>query len=224
MTGPQPPRTVVVLAKEPVPGRVKTRLVGELTATEAAALAEAALADTLEAVAALPGVRPVLALDGAPGPWLPPGFTVVPQVSGGLDRRIAAAFDAVLAPDDADTSGPALLVGMDTPQLAPHLRAVDFAGHDALLGLADDGGYWAVGLRRPDPALFHGVPMSEPVTGAAQLARLREAGLRVGLLPPLRDVDTVPDAAAVAAAAPGTRFARRWAEVARRLSGTGARG
>ncbi|HEV6954788.1 MAG TPA: DUF2064 domain-containing protein [Promicromonospora sp.] len=221
MTGPQPPRTVVVLAKEPVPGRVKTRLVGELTAAEAAALAEAALADTLEAVAALPGVRPVLALDGTPGPWLPPGFTVVPQVSGGLDRRIAAAFDAVLG---TRSDGPALLVGMDTPQLAPHLRAVDFAGHDALLGLADDGGYWAVGLHRPDPALFHGVPMSEPVTGAAQLARLREAGLRVGLLPPLRDVDTVPDAAAVAAAAPGTRFARRWAEVAHRLSGTGARG
>jgi glycosyltransferase A (GT-A) superfamily protein (DUF2064 family) len=216
MTRPAPPRIVVVLAKEPVPGKVKTRLIGELTAAEAAGLARAALADTLEAVGALPGVRPVLALDGQPGPWVPPGFTVVPQATGGLDRRIAAAFDHVLGPDG--DAGPALLVGMDTPQLGPLLPAVDFEGHDAVLGLADDGGYWAVGLRRPDTALFHGVPMSEAVTGQAQLERLRGAGLRVRLLPPLRDVDTVSDAAAVARAAPGTRFARAWSAVSRRTA------
>ena len=215
MTGPTPPRIVVVLAKEPVPGKVKTRLIGELSPREAAALAQAALADTLEAVGALPGVRPVLALDGRPGPWLPSGFTVVPQVAGGLDRRIAAAFDSVFRLDGHE--GPALLVGMDTPQLGPALSAVDFTGHEAVLGLADDGGYWAVGLRRPDPALFHGVPMSEPVTGQAQLDRLRGAGLRVRLLPPLRDVDTVSDAAAVAHSAPGTRFARAWSGVSHRV-------
>lgn len=216
MTGPTPPRIVVVLAKEPVPGTVKTRLIGELTPDDAAGLARAALADTLEAVGALTGVRPVLALQGRPGPWIPPGFTVVPQATGGLDRRIAAAFDHVLGPDGV--GGPALLVGMDTPQLGPLLPAVDFGGDDAVLGLADDGGYWAVGLRRPDPALFHDVPMSEAVTGQAQLRRLREAGLRVRLLPPLRDVDTVSDAAAVAQAAPGTRFARAWAAVSHRVT------
>lgn len=215
MTGSNPPRTVVVLAKEPVPGKVKTRLIGELTAAEAAGLAQAALADTLEAVDDLPGVRRVLALDGRPGQWVPPGFTVVPQVTGGLDRRIAAAFDHVLGQDGS--AGPALLVGMDTPQLGAVLSAVDFSGHDAVLGLADDGGYWAVGLRRPDPALFHGVPMSEAVTGQAQLERLRGAGLRVRLLPPLRDVDTVADAAAVAHTAPGTRFARAWSAVSHRV-------
>lgn len=206
----------MVLAKEPLPGKVKTRLIGELTAVEAAALAHAALADTLEAVDDLPAVRRVLVLDGRAGPWLPPGFVVVPQADGGLDRRIAAAFDRVLGPDGYP--GPAVLVGMDTPQLGPLLPTVDFAGHDAVLGLADDGGYWAVGLRQPDPALFHGVPMSEPVTGEAQLERLRGAGLRVRILPPLRDVDTVSDAAAVARAAPGTRFARAWSGVSHRLS------
>ncbi|GAB4083785.1 DUF2064 domain-containing protein [Myceligenerans cantabricum] len=222
MTGPTPPRVVVVLAKEPLPGKVKTRLIGDLTAAEAAGLARASLEDTLEAVGALAGVRPVLALDGRPGPWVPPGFTVVPQVSGGLDRRIAAAFDDVLGPDG--DGGPALLVGMDTPQLGPHLAAVDFAGHDAVLGLADDGGYWTVGLRRPDPALFHGVPMSEAVTGRAQLERLRAAGLRVRILPPLRDVDTVSDAAAVAGAAPGTRFARAWSGVSEARHGSAGSG
>ncbi|WP_051432919.1 TIGR04282 family arsenosugar biosynthesis glycosyltransferase [Promicromonospora kroppenstedtii] len=216
MTGTTLPRTVMVLAKEPRPGKVKTRLIGDLTAAEAAALAQAALADTLKAVDDLPGVRRLLVLDGRAGPWVLPGFVVVPQVGGGLDRRIAAAFDHALGPQGYP--GPALLVGMDTPQLGPVLPAVDFAGHDAVLGLADDGGYWAVGLRQADPALFHGVPMSEPVTGEAQLARLRGAGLTVRLLPTLRDVDTVRDAAAVARAAPGTRFARTWSGVAHRVS------
>ncbi|MFI2362413.1 DUF2064 domain-containing protein [Promicromonospora sp. NPDC019610] len=215
MTGTTPPRIVIVLAKEPVPGKVKTRLIGQLTSAQAATLAQAALADTLEAVAGLPGVRPVLVLDGRPGTWVPQGFDVVPQVTGGLDRRIAAAFDHVLDPDGA--SGPTLLVGMDTPQLGPALSAVDFGDDDAVLGLAEDGGFWAVGLRRPDPALFHGVPMSELGTGQAQLDRLRGAGLRVRLLPPLRDVDTVSDAAAVAAVAPDTRFAQAWSVVSHRV-------
>jgi uncharacterized protein len=203
------PGTVVVLAKEPVPGRVKTRLTSLLSPADAADVAAAALADTLAAVAALPGDH-VLVLDGEPGPWVPPGFAVLPQGDGGLDRRLAAAFDAVCARHP----GPVLLVGMDTPQLAPELAAVDLHGHDAVLGLADDGGFWAVGLRAPDPALFLGVPMSEPTTGAAQLARLRAHGLDVGLLPTLRDVDEPADAEAVARAAPGTRFARRWHDVA----------
>ncbi|MCB7135892.1 TIGR04282 family arsenosugar biosynthesis glycosyltransferase [Cellulosimicrobium marinum] len=203
----EPPRTVVVLAKAPAPGRVKTRLTSLLTPEQAADVAAATLADTLDAVAAHPADA-VLVLDGAPGPWLPPGLTVLPQAAGGLDRRIAGAFDAV-----ADRAWPVLLVGMDTPQLAPALDAVDLHGHDAVLGLADDGGYWAVGLRAPDPGLFLGVPMSAPTTGAAQLARLREHGLDVGLLPVLRDVDEPDDAAAVAASAPRTRFAARWRAV-----------
>jgi rSAM/selenodomain-associated transferase 1 len=205
----EPPGTVVVLAKAPVPGRSKTRLTGMLTPVAAAEVAAAALADTLDAVSALP-CDSVLALDGEPGPWLPPGFDVLPQVLGGLDRRIAAAFDVAFARHP----GPVLLVGMDTPQLAPVLGTIDLQGREAVLGPAQDGGFWAVGLRAPDPALFLGVPMSVPTTGAAQLARLRGHGLDVGLLPVLRDVDEPADAEAVARAAPGTRFARRWRELA----------
>src|SRR5215475_12006380 len=72
----------VVIAKEPVPGRVKTRLTPPFTPAEAALLAEAALADTLAAVAAAPVSRHVLALDGVPGDWLPAGFDVIPQCGG----------------------------------------------------------------------------------------------------------------------------------------------
>ena len=191
--------TLLVIAKEPRPGRVKTRLTPPFSPAEAAALAEAALADTLSAVAAAPARRRVLVLDGAPGPWLPPGFDVVPQGAGGLDARLADAF--------AGCAGPALLIGMDTPQVTPDLLDVDFRDCDAYFGPAEDGGFWALGLARPEPALLRGVPMSTPRTGAVQRERLRAAGLRVRDLPTLRDVDTAADAAEVAALAPDSRFA-----------------
>jgi rSAM/selenodomain-associated transferase 1 len=197
--------TLVVLAKAPRAGRSKTRLCPPCTPAEAAALARAALADTLEAVLATPASRRVLVLDGPAGDWLPAGFDVLPQRGGGLDERLAHAF--------ADVGEPALLVGMDTPQLAAAdlergLACLAAPGTDAVLGPAPDGGYWAIGLRSADPRAFLGVPMSTAQTGEAQLARLRGLGLRVALLPALRDVDRIADARAVAALAPTGRFAR----------------
>ncbi|MFI9051067.1 DUF2064 domain-containing protein [Streptomyces sp. NPDC053427] len=198
------PTAVLVIAKEPVPGRVKTRLTPPYTPHEAAQLAEAALRDTLQAVTTMPARRRVVVLDGRPGSWLPAGFEIRPQCAGGLDERLAAAF--------ADSPGPTLLIGMDTPQvtaqlLAPALQPDAWQHCDAWFGPADDGGFWALGLADPDPRLLRGVPMSTPRTGAAQRARLTDAGLRVRDLPPLRDVDTAADAEHVAAAAPGGRFA-----------------
>jgi uncharacterized protein len=206
MSGP----AVIVIAKEPRPGRVKTRLSPPCTPAQAAALAEAALADTLAAVAGVPAARRVLALDGEPGAWLPDGYEVVAQRGDGLDERLAHAF--------ADVGGPALLIGMDTPQVSAALlaRALDrlLAGAvDAVLGPALDGGFWALGLRRPDPALLSGVPMSTVRTGRAQRERLLAHGLTVAPLPALRDVDRFGDARAVAAAAPHGRFAHALAEV-----------
>lgn len=194
--------TLLVLAKEPLPGRVKTRLSPALDPVEAARVAEAALADTLHLVAASPARRRLLVLDGRPGPWLPAGIEVHPQVPGGLADRLEAAFALV--------DGPAFLVGMDTPQLTtrdldPGLD-VD-SPYDAALGLSPDGGFWGVGLRAPSPGLFRGVPMSTRRTGALQRARLEGAGLVVRDLARHQDVDTVADARQVAALAPATRFA-----------------
>ncbi|MFI5567558.1 DUF2064 domain-containing protein [Streptomyces sp. NPDC051740] len=197
------PVTLLVIAKEPRPGRVKTRLTPPFTPEEAAALAEAALADTLDVVARTPARRRVLVLDGTPGAWLPDGVEVVPQCAGGLDERLAAAF--------AGCDGPALLIGMDTPQVTPELLTVDFGDCDAYFGPAEDGGFWALGLAAPDPGLLRGVPMSTPGTGAAQRRRL--ARLRVRELPLLRDVDTAYDAGLVAGEAPGGRFAARLARL-----------
>ena len=207
--------TVIVMAKQPVPGRVKTRLCPPCSPAEAAALAEAALADTLDAALAAGTGGVVLALDGQPGPWCPAGVHVVEQADGPLDRRLAAAWWAA-------TRGPAVLVGMDTPQVgAAELAATAaaLAHHDAVLGPAADGGWWALGLRRPHPHAFVGVPMSRADTGRRQHERLRALGLRTGWLPVRTDVDTWADAVAVARAAPGGRFAPAVAAVAARIGG-----
>ena len=202
------PAQIVVIAKEPVPGRVKTRLTPPFTPEEAAELAEAALIDTLTAVAGTKVARRVLALDGAPGPWLPGCFDVISQRGAGLDERIAWA----LTDAHVTLPLPLVLIGMDTPQVTPALLAAAAAPlvsgtADATFGMAQDGGFWLLGLRRVDPALVLGVPMSQPDTGARQLARLEQAGLRIRRLPELVDVDTVREAEDVAAATPGSRFA-----------------
>ncbi|KIH97233.1 glycosyltransferase [Streptomonospora alba] len=205
---PAGPTTLLVIAKEPVPGRVKTRLEPACTAQEAADLAAAALADTLEAVLAAPARRRVLVLSGVPGPWLPErGFEVVAQADGGLDERLAAAFAAC--------SGPTLLIGMDTPQVTPAvlwpaLAEDAWQDADAWFGPAEDGGFWALGMSDPDPRLLRGVPMSTDRTGAIQRERLVRAGLRVRDLPVLVDADTPAAAARVARAAPAGRFAAAW--------------
>lgn len=192
---------VLVLAKEPVPGRVKTRLCPPLTPAGAAAVAAAALADTLDVVRAVDVARRVLVLDGS---YAAPGFTIQPQRDGPMAERLAAAFD------DCDPHLPALLIGMDTPQLTRALlqEAVEALGRlPAVLGLAPDGGWWALGMQRPDGSLLAGIATSRDDTGARQRERLRAAGLDPHLLPELRDVDSADDARQVAALAPHGRFA-----------------
>ena len=192
-----------MIAKAPVAGRVKTRLCPPCTPAQAAELAEAALRDTLDAAArATRAGRRVIALDGTPGAWLPAGFEAIAQRGDGLAERLAAAF--------ADVGEPAFLVGMDTPQVTPELldEGLDAVTRgDSAFGAALDGGYWGIGLHRPDPAVFAGVPMSTSRTGAVQRAQMSLLGLHPHVLPPLLDVDTFQDALAVAADAPGTRFA-----------------
>jgi len=208
--------TVLVLAKAPVPGQVKTRLCPPATPGEAARIAAASLLDTLDTtrgrctVVALVGsladaerraeVRAALA-----------HCRVVPQRGATFAARLVAAHA------DAGGSGPVIQLGMDTPQLDEAL--LDEAGRalgscDAVLGPARDGGWWALGVHDPRHArVLAGVPMSTPDTGALTLRALRAAGLRVTLLPELSDVDTMEDAERVAAVAPGSRFAAAVAQV-----------
>jgi uncharacterized protein len=209
LRSPRPPTSklqILVIAKEPVPGRVKTRLCPPCTTEQAATIAAAALADTLDVVTETPAVRRTLVIDGDYRP--PVGWRTVAQQGESLAERIIRGY--------LDTALPRVgtfLVGMDTPQLTPDLviHARDLLGTpgvDAVLGLAVDGGWWGLGLRDPaDARLLDGVPMSTPHTGADTLAALQNRGLTVARLPVLRDVDTVADAWAVAAQCrPASRF------------------
>jgi len=200
--------TLAMIAKAPAPGRSKTRLSPPLSLVQAAELAAAALRDTLAAMAATPVARSALVLDGRPGAWLPCGFEVITQRGEGLDQRLAAAF--------GDLMGPTLIIGMDTPQVSAEMLECaleQLDAHQAVLGPAADGGFWAIGLRRPDPMALLGVPMSSEHTLAAQRTRLRSLGLDVAEVELLRDVDTFDDAVAVAAEAPDSWFARSLAEL-----------
>lgn len=209
---------LLVIAKEPVAGQVKTRLCPPCTPAQAASIAEASLADTLATVAAagsdaavgddrFRAARRVIALDGAPGPWLPNGFEVIGQEGDGLDERLTNAFIHCFqtAPDL-----PTIIVGMDTPQLtAAHLSAAADAlrTDDAVLGPAPDGGYWLIGLRHLAPGAITGVPMSTADTFHRQHDRLVEVGYHVAVIDALLDVDTADDARAVAQIVPSSRFA-----------------
>jgi glycosyltransferase A (GT-A) superfamily protein (DUF2064 family) len=195
--------TLILIAKETIPGRVKTRLHPPLSLEQAAVLAAASITDTLAAIAPLPATRRVLLFDGVNAPAGSDDYEVVPQVSGDLDERLAAIFD--------ESDGPTILIGMDTPQVTAADLAPAFSDWpsdvDAFFGPASDGGFWALGMREPRGDLIRGVPMSRDDTGRRQLQRLVDAGLAVGMLPELRDVDTIFDALAVAAIAPSGTFA-----------------
>jgi uncharacterized protein len=195
---------VLVMAKEPRPGRVKTRLCPPCSPAEAAAVAEAALADTLAAVAACGASRKVLALDGEAGPWLPPGFDVVRQRGTDFNQRLAEAW--------SDAGGPGLQLGMDTPQVtAPELDELltRLDTVDAVLGHALDGGWWVIGWPGADPqAMFAGIPMSAAHTGRAQEGRILALGLGLHRAAPKRDIDTIDDLQTVAREFPQLRTAR----------------
>jgi glycosyltransferase A (GT-A) superfamily protein (DUF2064 family) len=215
---------VLVMAKAPVAGAVKTRLCPPCTQEEAAAVAEAALADTLAAVAACGAGRKVVALDGPGGPWLAPGLEVIPQRGATFAARLANAW--------ADLGGAGLQIGMDTPQVGPgeldELLEVLIRGPQrrAVLGPAADGGWWSLGLPALAPGayagLFEGVAMSTPRTGDDQRRRLRTIGFDVVLGGLHRDIDTVSDLAEVAAGIPASRTAATARRLGLDLSPAGA--
>lgn len=215
------PPVVLVVAKAPVPGQVKTRLGASVGMAAAADLAAAALLDTLAACRAAYDVEHChLALAGDLAEACrseellaaTAGWTVHPQRGAGLAERLAHAHGDVAA---ATAGAPVVQVGMDTPHLPPAtLRSAGDAlgaATDAVLGLADDGGWWLLGVGSVD-LLVHlaQVPMSVGTTGVETQAALERAGASVQLVATLNDVDEEPDARAVARVAPDSEFAAAW--------------
>jgi uncharacterized protein len=211
------PVTVLVVAKAPVAGLAKTRLAAAVGSEAAADIAAAALLDTLDAVAAAPVTARVVALTGNLGKARAAdeirerleAFTVIPQRGDDFADRLANAFI------DAADGGPmpVLMIAMDTPQVTAELLtrcAQRLLRGPAVLGMADDGGWWVLGVGSAQWAdVLRDVPMSRGDTGALTFAALANLGIDVALVEQLRDVDTVDDVAAVRdAGTADSRFAR----------------
>jgi glycosyltransferase A (GT-A) superfamily protein (DUF2064 family) len=216
--------SVLVMAKAPVAGQVKTRLGASVGDEVAAELAAACILDTLDAceqvfddrhvalAGDLAGAVRHAELQERLGRW-----TVHPQRGDGFAERLAHAhLDVARA-----AGAPVVQIGMDTP----HVTAAELAdvadrtgvGNDAVLGRAEDGGWWVLAVT--DPRFAAGlarVEMSTDRTHDDTLTALEAAGARVAGATVLRDVDTLQDADLAAAAAPGTRFARLWSRVGSR--------
>lgn len=218
---------VLVMAKAPVAGEVKTRLAAGVGMAAAAELAAAAMLDTLEVCRAVfDACHVALAgdLDRAVGRdalrRALSGWIVHPQRGDGFAARLANAHADVARA----AAAPVVQIGTDTPHLrAGHLRAVSDLvgrGNDAVLGAAEDGGWWVLAVTAPRLAQpLVRVEMSTGRTYDDTLAALREAGASVTGTTVLRDVDTVHDAEHAAVAAPGSRFARRWSDLRDRRDG-----
>lgn len=186
---------LLIFARYPELGRVKTRLAAGLGADKALAVYRQLLDHTAAVVAPLP-VQRTLWLAAAPPAgaaplWPDTPYRLQPLVPD-LGQRMAHAFDAAFAVGARRV----VIIGTDCPGLSTALLQAAFrALHtaDVVLGPATDGGYYLLGLRRPQPALFQGIPWSTDTVRRDTLAAARQQGLRVHELPPLRDVDTEDD-------------------------------
>jgi rSAM/selenodomain-associated transferase 1 len=192
---------ILIFAKAPVPGRVKTRLMLALGAAGAARLARRLLDHTLEQ-ATLAAIGPV-ELCASPavthpdwaGQVLPPDLATSDQGEGDLGARLARA-----ARRNLDSGGDAgrrvLLIGTDCPALsALHLReaAAALADHEAALVPARDGGYVLLGLRAFHPSLFSDLPWSTAAVAELTLARIEALSWQVWVGAELQDVDEPAD-------------------------------
>lgn len=206
-------KTVLVFAKAPVPGGVKTRLTPPFSAEQAAALYRAFAADSLAAAQAVQGAQAVVAYaahEDWPDPsWLgsplPEWF---PQEGADLGRRLAGATGKAFI-DGADR---VVVIGTDAPHLSPQRIEEAFSRLSAgpvVLGPARDGGYYLIGLREPAPTLFDDIPWSGPNVLEATVARAAELRWPVHLLDPLEDIDEVPALARMLAEVKGTPRALR---------------
>jgi hypothetical protein len=178
---------MILFAKTPIPGRVKTRLIGRLSPEQAAALHEAMVRDAWQRLGPLGPIE--LHTDEETVAWEGIGPRRL-QAEGDLGRRMLGAFEHALN----DGYGLALIVGSDAPGLpAAHIAALLESAADVALGPTADGGYYAIGCRRPHPRMFEGVRWSTPHALADTVAACARCGLSVHVGPAWFDIDEPAD-------------------------------
>jgi rSAM/selenodomain-associated transferase 1 len=204
---------LIVVAKQPAPGKTKTRLSPPLSPKQASQLYECFLNDTLDLIRRVDQVQPVIAFlpTGAEAYFqqLAPDFELIQQNGPDLGVRLDNAISACLYQGYQHV----VIMNSDGPTLPLNYLTRAFAaledGNDVVLGPCDDGGYYLIGTKQPIPRLLRGVQMSTPTVAADTIALAVEANLRLHLLPIWYDVD---DAASL------TRLAKEVENVDRRVA------
>jgi rSAM/selenodomain-associated transferase 1 len=192
-------RALIVFARKPLPGSVKTRLSPPLSAEDAARLYECMLLDTLDLVQTLDGITPFIFFQedsGAAGYFsaVAPGVAAAPQQGVDLGERMHRAFAQIFARGFSETA----IIGSDSPDLPPAYVHAAFSalaqdGVDVVFGPAADGGYYLLALKRMRGELFMDIPWSSSAVLACSVARAKASLLGVTLLPQWNDVDTPAD-------------------------------
>lgn len=186
---------LVVLLKAPRPGIVKTRLAKSIGTDAATAAYQKMVNQLLNGLSELSDVDLCYAPSDAQSeisPWLRPGWNSAPQAPGDLGKRIAAAFNAAF---DSGAEK-VVVIGSDCPAVTAEdiQRAWDaLKTHDVVFGPATDGGYWLIGLRRPQVDLFQDMPWSKPTVFEESMRRAQQMGMSTRLLRQLSDIDTEQD-------------------------------
>jgi rSAM/selenodomain-associated transferase 1 len=206
---------LIIFAKEPVPGGVKTRLCPPLSPRAAAHLYSQFLEDVLAEMATMPHITVALAHTPKEArPFFqnlaPPGWHFVAQIGDDLGERLQQAF----AWGFAQGAATVLIRNSDSPDLPGSLvleaqEALDQGRAQVVLGPCPDGGYYLVGLKTPQPQLFQDINWSSPTVLADTLAKAKRLGLTVHLLPTWLDIDTLADLQAFVSL-PKTRPAPGW--------------
>jgi len=203
---------LVVMARAPLPGGVKTRLQPHLSPGQCAELYLSFLRDAIDLAVSVPPFTPFMAFTpekeeaffrglvrGSDVSVRPVGLgraesrmELVPQARGDLGRRMQALMSQLEYRDYS----PIVIVGSDLPALQPAtlLRSLEcLQSSDLCLGPCPDGGYYLVGARHSSAALFRGIPWSTPRVLTTTLERAKSAGISVSLLEECADVDTFDD-------------------------------
>jgi rSAM/selenodomain-associated transferase 1 len=192
-------RSLIIFAKKPVPGSVKTRLSPPLTVEEAAELYSCMLKDTLEMAAGLDGITPVIYFQDDPGAAeyfsaLAPEIESLPQVGADLGERMKSAFSGRFERGFRKVA----IIGSDSPDLPAEYVVGAFKlladeGGDLVLGPAEDGGYYLMGLKMIRDGLFTGIPWSSGEVFAATVKRAKEVCLGISFLGKWHDIDSAVD-------------------------------
>jgi len=190
-------KALIIMAKEPLSGQVKTRLCPPYTVEEATQLYRCFLLDTFDLVSGLRGITVFvayfpLAAEGVFRAMAPPTFELMPQRGSDLAERLSNAFEQ-LFPSGYER---VVAIGADSPTLPPAYIERSFqllARADLVLGPSADGGYYLIGMKASHPELFQGVAMGTERVFRETLERARQASMRVSLLPSWYDVDTPND-------------------------------